>query len=192
MTQIMQDLVKILLLPENIKLSQICEMKKEKMEKSRELEPIARDLVKNVWENFRLLKSSSSDLSRASRKYGSEILCQTVLYLCGVELGMELSQQKWSRNQISSQSSDSNEWVTILTEILEQESRIDTDLNVLQALATAFSIEAWKNLQPCWHNFVKLSDKINLSESVGLTRMLMIIALLGCDAKRSGIELLYY
>ena len=96
MTQIMQDLVKILLLPENINLNQICEMKKERLEKSRELEPIARDLVKNVWENFRLLKSSSSDLSRASRKYGSEILCQTVLYLCGVELGMELSQQKWS------------------------------------------------------------------------------------------------
>ena len=91
--------------------------------------------------------------------------------------------QKW----VKQSNVNTSEWIDILTEILEHESKSDDpDVKVLQALATAFSIESWKNLPLCWNNFVKLSDRINLSESLGLTRMLMIVTLLSCDSNRAN------
>ena len=91
--------------------------------------------------------------------------------------------QKWEKQS----NVNTSEWIDILTDILEHESKSDDpDVKVLQALATAFSIESWKNLPLCWNNFVKLSDRINLSESLGLTRMLMIVTLLSCDSNRAN------
>lgn len=69
-----------------MKLKQICDYKQKNIDQSNILNPIAKNLVKSVWENFCLLKSSPSDLSKISKKYGSEILCQTVLHLSGVSL----------------------------------------------------------------------------------------------------------
>ena len=69
-----------------VKLKHICDSKQKNIDQSKVLNPIAKNLVKSVWENFCLLKSSPSDLSKISKKYGSEILCQTVLHLSGVSL----------------------------------------------------------------------------------------------------------
>ena len=80
-------------------------MKKEKLGQIKELIPIAKNLVKSVWDNFCLLKTSSSDLSRVSRKYGSEILCQTVLHLSGVCLEQQ-NQKCWSRQSNIGKHSD--------------------------------------------------------------------------------------
>ena len=73
-------------MPKNVSLNQICEIKNNKIEKIKNLMPTVKHLVKSVWDNFCLLKSNSSNVSKVARKYGSEILCQTVLHLSGVSV----------------------------------------------------------------------------------------------------------
>ena len=183
---ICEDIASILFFPSDVTLNAFAHIKHhEEMRQRQKCENIAvaASLLSDIGTCYWGLKSSPSDMAK---KLGTELLCQTVLYLTGVNLEEE---EFWSREKDGSFSR--SQVTELLFELLEKElNHSSPDEQVVQSISTSICIEAWRNLNSvCWTGFVKLCQSNDLSPS--MMRMFMTFSLLRCEDEDDNLSVLF-